>query len=331
MYSKQERERLHKLPVRLVGGLTREGAERLEQRLKATGIEMRVVSGAPGRPQLVRRERIGLAVGGGAGFVIALGLLLVVGGTVGVGLASLVVVLTVMVLMFTARSLRRKRSRHPPPALVPVRAAPVALPASDPLVARLAALLQGEPPADLREQVGELALAVQRLVDHRVGNAGEVEEIDAVTAPVAELVRLVELQAQAIARIDTELRGLDEGALVRALAAAEARCETAEAREELLHGLDRLRALEDARARRFHRLLEASRLARRAVELGLAVRDPEAEHEQQVAAALAALGGEEGEDELAALTIGPAPNATVAGRAYLGPSPPTPPLPAEPI
>jgi hypothetical protein len=309
MYSKHERERLHKLPVRLVDGLTREGAERLERRLKATGIEMRVVSGTPDRRELGRRKRVGLVVGGSAGLFAGIGVMIAVGGAWGVGVGLGIIVVTALVVMGIAHALRRSGPRKLVPPLVRLRSAPVALPASDPLVARLAALLQHDPPADLREQVGELALAVQRLVDHRVRNAGEVKEIDAVTAPVAELVRLIELQAQAIARIDVELRELDEGALVRALAAAEARREPPAAREELLHGLDRLRALEDARARRFHRLLEASRLARRAVELGLAVRDPEVEHEQQVAAALAALGGDEGEDELAALTNGDATTA----------------------
>lgn len=308
MYSKQERERLHKLPARLVDGLSREGAERLEQRLKATGIETRVVAWEPGRRHLSRRERTGLAVGGGGGALLALVFLFAVGGTVGVGLAVGAVLVTSIVLLAVASGLRTRQAKRSTAPLVRLRTAPVALPASDPLVGRLAALLQGSPPADLREQVGELALAVQRLVDHRARNVSEAREIDAVTAPVAELVRLVEQQARAIAKIDAELHRLDEGALVRALAAAEARRESAAAKEELLHGLDRLRALEDARAKRFHRLLEAARLARRAVELGLAVRDPEAEHERQVAAALAVLEGEGegGDDERPALTEGAA-------------------------
>lgn len=296
MYSKKERERLHKLPVRLVDGLTREGAERLEQRLRTTGVEMRVVGRSSPQRKLARRERIGLIAGGAIGSAIAMGLLLVVGGLPGAAIAAGVLALTAIVVLAIAHSLRRRNSREAVPALVALRPSPAALPASDPLVGRLAALLQDAPPNDLREQVGELALAVQRLVDHRVRNAGEAAEIDAVTAPVAELVRLVEVQAQAIKKIDAELRGLDEGALVRALAAAEARREPTQTRDELLHGLDRLRALEDARAQRFHRLLEAARLARRAVELGLAVHDPEVEHEQQVSAALAALTEGDGPD-----------------------------------
>lgn len=302
MYSKKEQERMHKLPARLVGGLSREGAERLEQRLKTQGIETRVVTWLPSKRPLGKNERIGLIVGGGVGLSVAIVLMLAVSGTLGWLLAGGVMTLTAIVVLVTAVRLRSQGKNSATPTLVRLRKAPVALPASDPLVGRLAALLQGEVPKDLREQIGELALAVQRLVDHRARNVAEAEEIDAVTAPVAELVRLVEEQARAIAKIDAELQGLDEGALVRALAAAEARREGPAAREALLQGLDRLRALEDARAKRFHRLLEATRLARRAVELGLAVRDPEEEHERQVAAALAALEGED--DEQLALPEG---------------------------
>jgi len=311
MYGKHERERLHKLPARLVDGLSREGAERLERRLKTTGIETRVVTRTLGPLKLSSGQRTGLIIGGSVGAFAALMFVVAIGGTVGLGLAAGTVLVTGIVLLAVASGLRARKAKRNAKAnaapLVRLRATPVALPASDPLVGRLAALLQGEAPGDLREQIGELALAVQRLVDHRARNVGEAKEIDAVTAPVNELVRLVEQQAQAIARIDAELRGLDEGVLVRALAAAEARRESAVAKDELLHGLDRLRALEDARAKRFHRLLEAARLARRAVELGLAVRDPEAEHERQVAAALAALEG--GEDEVAALPEGRATGA----------------------
>ena len=48
-------------------------------------------------------------------------------------------------------------------------------------------------------------------------------------------------------------------------------------------------SLEEDRARGFHGLLEASSLIRRSVELGLSVRDAEADHEREVALALAAL------------------------------------------
>jgi hypothetical protein len=56
-----------------------------------------------------------------------------------------------------------------------------------------------------------------------------------------------------------------------------------------LDDLDRLRTLEDERARAFHRLLEASSLVHRAIELGLSVKDERLEHERQIRLALAAL------------------------------------------
>ncbi|MCA9656663.1 MAG: protein kinase [Myxococcales bacterium] len=293
MYSKGERERFIKLPVALVRGLGPDSANALDARLRDAGLKTRISSADRGSRALTRRERVGLVLGGSAALAVAVGVGVVVGNTVGWITALVLLTIATFVLVGAAIAMRRRKTPRNPEGLIRVRPSPAALPASDPLVARLGALLQDDPPADLREQIGELALAVQRLVDHRARNLAEAEEIDAVTAPVARLVELVEAQVRAIRGIDAELARLDEGALVRALAAAEARGEPEATREELLQGLDRLRALEDARARRFHRLLEAARLARRAVELGLAVHDPKAEHERQVALALASLEHDE--------------------------------------
>ncbi len=294
MYSKAERERRTKLPARLVEGLSQQGAEKLNQRLRAAGLETKVRRDQSGTlRKLGRGERVGLGVAMAMGTALALGILIGMGSIAGIVLASLTMVATVGVVVAIAR---RRGKRTKAAAMVQLRPAPAALPASDPLVARLAALLRPDPPADIREQVGTLALAVQRLVDHRARNLAEASEIDAVTEPVAELVRLVEVQVQAIARIDGELAQLSEGTLVRALAAADARNDPPAARESMLQGLDRLRALEDARARRFHGLLEAARLARRSVELGLTVRDDVATHEGEIALALAALEQELGHE-----------------------------------
>jgi hypothetical protein len=108
---------------------------------------------------------------------------------------------------------------------------------------------------------------------------------------VEPLVTQVEALVGELRTIGAELRELDEGAMVRALAASEARKETAEKRQPILDGLDRLRALEDRRGAVFHRLLEAKSLLSRTVELGLAVHDDHTEHERQVALAVATLGG----------------------------------------
>jgi hypothetical protein len=86
-----------------------------------------------------------------------------------------------------------------------------------------------------------------------------------------------------------ELDELDEGAMVRALGASEARGDAAATREPLLKGLDRLRALEDQRAMVFHRLLEAKTLLTRTVSLGLAIQDPARQHERDIQLALATL------------------------------------------
>ena len=103
------------------------------------------------------------------------------------------------------------------------------------------------------------------------------------------LVDAVVDHVRRLTAIGAELAGLDEGAMVRALAAAEARRASAAEREPLLAGLDRLRALEDQRAAIFHRLLEVELLLNRTVDLGLAVQDPALEHDRQVKLALATL------------------------------------------
>jgi septal ring factor EnvC (AmiA/AmiB activator) len=106
--------------------------------------------------------------------------------------------------------------------------------------------------------------------------------------------------------IDQELAALDEGAMVRALARSSARGEPSDARATILDRLDRLRALEERRATLLHRLLEASSLLRRAVELGLGVRDEQAEHERRVHLALRALDPDD-DDESRALMEPDAP------------------------
>jgi hypothetical protein len=144
------------------------------------------------------------------------------------------------------------------PKLKPVlqlREGPAALPAADPLVLRLSRLL-GRAQPDVREQVAAIAVCVQALVER--------EKEIASTLPIEPIVTLVEKQVDALAALDRELATLDEGAIVRALAASEARREPRSARQPLLEGLDRLRSLEDLRAAHMQRLLETSSLLRRA-------------------------------------------------------------------
>lgn len=294
MYSRRERDRLLRLPVALFDQLDRETAEALKQRIAGSGLRVTV---AP-EGKMVRPPRALYGAVGAASIAI-LGTLVVVGSSAAVLAAVSVAFLAVFVLMGVLG--RRRLPKHRSAALLRLRPAAAALPASDPLVRRLAGLLRPDTPADVRDHVGRLALAVQRLVDHRAEHLGEASEIDAVTEPVAKLVELCEVQVRRIAAIDTDLATLDEGALVRELAAASARAGSptdAEGRtrdvgtdaQTSLARLDRLRTLEDERARAFHRLLEASSLIHRAVELGLSVRDERLEHERQIRLALAALG-----------------------------------------
>lgn len=285
MYSKAELERRIRLPVPLFSGLTQATADRLLLRLKTAGFKVRVVDDVRGKPPSGGR----IALWTGVGFAIpAVGALLL--GAPAFVLAILFA-FAAMIGGIVAAVTRRRRSQRRE-SLLKLRKAP-ALPASDPLVARLAGLLGPHTRPELRELIGGLALAVQRLVDHRAAAPGARAELDALTAPVAPLVDLVVAQAGRLREIDGVLAGLDEGELVRALAVSEARGEPAESRHDLLLGLDRLRGLEDERAAIFHRLLEAESLLRRAVEVGLGVRDEDAGQARAVEQALHALTGGE--------------------------------------
>lgn len=285
MYSKQERERLIRLPKPLFDNLTPATAERLRGQLTATGVEAKIKP-MRGTKDTVPPQLAALVVG-------ALTMLTVGSFVVGLPLALSggLIIATAMAAFF----LFFRARRHSAPvgdSLLRLRRAPAALPASDPIVAKLAALLTDSTPEDVRQLLGELALLVQRLVDHRAANLGEREQIAVVTEPVGELSNLIATEIRRIATIDAELAELDEGAMVRALAASEARREDRSSRTDILDGLDRLRTLEDDRARAFHRLLDASGLMRRSIELGLAVHDADAEHDRQVRLALAALSSD---------------------------------------
>ncbi|MEZ4450926.1 MAG: hypothetical protein R3B09_15705 [Nannocystaceae bacterium] len=283
MYSKDELRRRHRLPLRLVDDLSKETAEALQRRLAELKITARV---RPSGYDHRRRQRwIGATVVGVVFAAIALPVLALAPLAAGLIVLAVGVAVTLAVLFAG-----RRRSLVAPRPVLALRPAPAALPASDPLVRRLADLLAAGVAEDVREPIAELALVVQRLVDHRARAGGERAELERVLAPIVPLVDLIAAQVEAIRGIDHELRGLEEGAMVRALAASEARGEPADAREPILAGLDRLRSLEDQRARALHRLLSAGDLLRRAADLGLAVHDDEAEHERQIQLALHALG-----------------------------------------
>ena len=201
-------------------------------------------------------------------------------GGIGIGLGVL------GAIVGTISWLTRRAHRSGP--LTRLRAAPVALPASDALVARLCAQLPAASP-DVREMVAELAGLVQRLVDHRAARTHDQAELAVLTGPVAPLVDLVCSTIDSLAALDAELRGLDEGTLVRALAASEARGELRVRRLELLDGLERLRVLEEQRGRHLSGLLEAISLLERALRLALGAADADAAYERDIHLALASL------------------------------------------
>ncbi len=300
LYSQQELVWRKRLPARLFDNLDRATAEELCARMRERKLDVRVV-----RPDHSKRWMVfavgtiavTIAVAVTLGWLGAAGAL--VGGTVAAGM------ITGVIAAMRASSAAAERRIRP---LYHLRDEPAALPASDPLVARVAALLDetsaGPTPADVRAQLGELALLIQRLVDRRaeltgLGSGkrgetpGEAAEFELLTAPVEPLIGELERRVRELARCDRELAELDEATMVRALATVDAKHDDsgtrALERQRLLDGLDRLRSLEDLRMTSFHRLLEASTLLRRAADLGLGVHDPATEQERRVQLALAAL------------------------------------------
>ena len=278
-YDENERIGRLRLPARLYSGLTEDTALALQDTMSAQGLRTRVVSPyASRRAGMLTALTIALTVG----FSIALG---VIAGGHAAWVAVPGAILSFVMLGVLNNRITERKTR----GRFRLRAAPAALPASDPLVAKLAELVARKPPSDVREIVSELALLVQRLVDHRATLTGNTREFDVLTEPLEPLVAAVERHAEQLIGISNELSELDEGAMVRALAASEARKDPPTTREPILQGLDRLRALEDQRAEVFHRLLEVKILLRRTVDLGLSVHDPEQEHHRQVQLALATL------------------------------------------
>lgn len=279
MYSKEERKRGIALPAKLFADLDEDDAERLKNHIAIPGVKAVVESGNMGFTVL-------LVIFG----VVGAGMLAGVAGGAIPALALFIVAIVAVITFAIAMTVKAKRDKKP--ALLKLREGPAALPASDPLVARLAALGQREIADDVRERLGHLALTVQQLVDHRA-TLPEVErqEVDVVTEPIEALVGLIEAEITRVSELDAALAELDEGALVRALSSATA---TGGDTDTMLDGLHRLRDLEQSRAAAMHRLLEATTLLRRAAELGLRVRDDAAAQDREVQLALAALGGTAG-------------------------------------
>jgi hypothetical protein len=278
-YSKEERSKAMRTPTRLVSHVTRGSAAEIQRRLSAQGIQ---VEARPLR-QLQRRERNATIAGvGGVAVIVASAFLLAISlplGFTGIGLGAAIAIGGAIAWA------TRKAPRSGP--LVRLRDAPVALPATDALVARLCAQLPAASP-DVRDTVAELAVLIQHLVDQRARQPGAAD-VERLTRPLAPLVDQVCAAVADLAAIDAQLRDLDEGALVRALAAAEARGEPRARHLDLLDGLERLRTLEEQRSRQLSGLLEATSLIERTLNLALAVVDADASYERDIHLALASL------------------------------------------
>jgi hypothetical protein len=262
MYSASEQRRRIQLPVQLFDDLTQVSAERLSEQISALGLKTRI----RGPGQAPNLTAAGTAL---AGVVIA-------GAAATLVLAPflLPVLLFAGFIAFGAIAVSRSRREGYRPASrldLRLRPAPLAIPASDALVRRLAALLPSAVASDLKEQISRLALLVQRWVDRKAEllDPASRREAEILTEPLEPLVALVENEAKAILSIDQQLAELDEGLLVRALATSQARREEPSRRRGIMEALDKLRELEESRTARFHRLLEAGSLLSRSVQLGL--------------------------------------------------------------
>ena len=278
-YSKEERAQLMRPPTRLVSQVTADSAAEIQRRLIAQGFE---VQARPLR-QLQQRERNStIAVIGGIAIMVGSGALMMVSlalGFTGLGVGAAVAIAGGI------GWLTRRAPRSGP--LIRLRDAPAALPASDALVARLCAQLPAAS-EDVRDTVAELAVLIQHLVDQRARQPG-VGDLDRLTRPLAPLVDQVCAAVADLAAIDAQLDQLDEGTLVRALAANEARGEPRARRLDLLDGLERLRTLEEQRSRHLSGLLEATSLIERTLKLAFDAVDADAAYQRDIQLALASL------------------------------------------
>ncbi|MCA9695960.1 MAG: protein kinase, partial [Myxococcales bacterium] len=295
LYSEQELISRKRLPARLFDNLDEETARELCRRMREQGLDVEALPPGHGGRWFALT---GLSLAGTIAGSLAMGAIGAAGGWV-----AAVVIAGLGSTIFSASRASSAVAESKVRPLHRLRRLPAALPASDPLVARMAAMMEGDGkrgqegsvPADVRAVLFEMALLVQRLVDRRAQLTGLVEarEFAMLTEPVEPLIGELERRVAELTRFDRELADLDEGAMMRQLASLDVRLadqdKRAIERERLLTGLDRLRTLEDRRTATFHGILEAVTLLRRAGEMGLGVHDPAAEQQRRVDMALAAL------------------------------------------
>ncbi|MCK6544557.1 protein kinase [Myxococcota bacterium] len=291
LYSDAERTSRLALPTRLFRRLPADTAKVLVERFRAKGLDVVAIE-SPKRDLL---ERAGPTRVDATTALVVIGTIIgsisVALGLVAAGLPPGMMAPIAVGLMFPALFWLRRRVLPRSAIDLAPRTAPASLPASDPLVRRLAALLEAGTAPDVEREVGQLALITQHLVDRRAKSGPFSADLGAALAPVEALVTLVEQTVGAIDAVDRELASLDadEGELARALARSHARREPREARADALATLDHLRTLEERRARLLHQLLDAAALMRRAARLGLDDAEARAAHERDLEEARALL------------------------------------------
>ncbi|MBL4635789.1 MAG: serine/threonine protein kinase [Kofleriaceae bacterium] len=283
LYSKSERKSRIHLPTLLLSNLSKASATALRTRLKSEDYDVVVKRDRNPKQKMATGKKLAWAGAGIAAGTIAIAaatgawLLLIPG---------LVIGIPATVVGLVRRSQAKKDTV---PALAGLRKAPLALPASDPLLAKIAESLSDKISPDVREQVSTLAILLQRLCDHRAREADQASDIELVLAPLHTLVDLAVDEIRALRDIDETLKNFDEGELVRAVAASEARDEGVSKRHHFLDGLDKLRVLEDKRANHMGALLEASSLLRSVVEIGLQQTNTKLLEKNRITTALAGL------------------------------------------
>ena len=283
MYSKSERKSLIHLPALLLSKLSRMSATALCARLKSEDYDVIVKPDELPKDKLASGKKLTWA-----GLGIAVGSI-TVGAATGAWLLLIPGLVIGLPMVGVGIARQAKVKRIPVPALAGLRRAPLALEASDPLVAKIAQSLSGDIRADVREQVSKLAILLQRLCDHRARESSSASDLELVLEPLQTLVDLAVTEIAALRDIDETLKKFDEGELVRAVAASEARKEGAFKRHHFLDGLDKLRVLEDKRTNHMGALLEASSLLRSVVELGLKQTSGELLEKNRITAALVGL------------------------------------------
>ena len=233
-------------------------ARRLQQ---IDGVEAKVETEASRRRRMIVQGRLRKAVVAFGIVVTTLSPALLFASCEGSASAFVVGLVTLFLgPLVTVHGLTRRTDPAPPKLQLAARPT---LPMTAPDARRIHALIVDGLPEHTREMLGDVAVALQRLADHRqTANASDDDELEMVLEPMPEVLDQLETVARELIQVDRAQGELDEGALVRALFRGDG---------TMLEALDRVRELEDAHTALSNQLLDSAALARRVVTLGLDV------------------------------------------------------------